>query len=61
MQIEKYRTESTVDSLIHTFESVGERVIKKKVIYSKFEDLNNIGFPITILNAQRFAIYPLED
>ena len=47
MQIEKYRTESTVDSLIHTFESVGERVIKKKVIYSKFEDSNYIGLPIT--------------
>ena len=47
MQIEKYRTESTVDSLIHTFESVSERVIKKKVIYSKFEDSNYIGLPIT--------------
>ena len=61
MKIEKYHTESTVDSLIYTFESVSERVIKKKVIYSKFEDLNDIGLPTTILNAQRFAFYPLED
>ena len=35
MQIEKYRTESTVDNLIYTFESVGEKVIKKIVEYSK--------------------------
>ena len=43
MQIEKYRTQSTVDSLIYTFESVGNKVIKKGVIYSKFENPNNIG------------------
>ena len=48
MQIEKYRTQSTVDSLIYTFESVGEKVIQKKVIYSKFEDPNDIGLPSNI-------------
>ena len=42
MQIEKYETESTVSSLIFTFESVGERIIKKRVIYSKFENPNDI-------------------
>ncbi|MEY4539536.1 MAG: hypothetical protein RLZZ306_1293 [Bacteroidota bacterium] len=35
MQIEKYKTESTVDNLIYTFESVGEKVIQKMVEYSK--------------------------
>jgi hypothetical protein len=43
MQIEKYETESTVDSLIYTFESIGERVIQKVVIYSKFENPQIIG------------------
>jgi hypothetical protein len=43
MQIETYETKSTVDSLIYTFESVGEKVIKKGVIYSKFENPNDIG------------------
>ena len=43
MQIEKYRTQSTVDSLIYTFESVGERVIRKVVVYSRFENPKIIG------------------
>ena len=43
MQIEKYETESTVSSLVFTFESVGERVIKKRVIYSKFDNPEDIG------------------
>jgi hypothetical protein len=43
MQIEKYETESTVSSLIFTFESVGEKVIKKRVIYSKFNNPEDIG------------------
>ena len=45
MQIEKYRTQSTVDSLIYTIESIGEKVIKKGVIYSKFENPNDVGLP----------------
>ena len=45
MQIERYRTQSTVDSLIYTFESVGERVIQKVVIYSKIENPTSIGLP----------------
>ena len=45
MQIERYKTESTVDNLIYTFESIGEKVLRKKVIYSKFEDPNDIGLP----------------
>jgi hypothetical protein len=43
MQIEKYETESTVSSLIFTFDSVGERIIKKRVIYSKFDNPEDIG------------------
>jgi hypothetical protein len=48
MQIEKYKTESTVDSLIYTFESVGNREIKKGVIYSKFENPNTVGLPSNV-------------
>jgi hypothetical protein len=43
MQIEKYKTESTVDNLIYTFESVGEKVIQKMVIYSKIENPEDVG------------------
>ena len=43
MQIEKYKTESTVDNLIYTFESVGEKVIQKMVVYSKVENPEYIG------------------
>ena len=39
MQIEKYKTESTVDSLIYTFESVGEMVIQKVVEYTKLNPI----------------------
>jgi hypothetical protein len=45
MQIEKYKTESTVDSLIYTFESVGERVIRKVVEYTKLNPIY-VGLPI---------------
>ena len=45
MQIEKYNTESTVDNLAYTFESVGERVIQKMVIYTKIENPKDIGLP----------------
>lgn len=38
MQIETYETKSTVDSLIFTFESVGEKAIKKVIVYSKIEN-----------------------
>ncbi len=43
MQIEKYETESTVDSLIYTFESIGERVIQKVVVYSRIKEPEAIG------------------
>jgi hypothetical protein len=43
MQIEKYKTESTVDNLIYTFESVGEKVIQKMVIYTQIENLEDVG------------------
>ena len=45
MQIEKYKTESTVDSLIYTFESVGEMVIQKVVEYTKLNPIY-VGLPI---------------
>ena len=35
MQIEKYQVETTIDSLIYTFESVGKTTIKKVVEYTK--------------------------
>jgi hypothetical protein len=43
MQIEKYKTETTVDNLIYTFESVGEKTIQKMVIYSKVENPEYVG------------------
>jgi hypothetical protein len=43
MQIEKYETESTVSRLIFTFESIGEKIITKRVIYSKFDNPEDIG------------------
>ncbi len=45
MQIEKYKTESTVRGLVYTFESVGEKVIKKMVVYSEIENPEDIGLP----------------
>ncbi len=49
MQIEKYKTETNIDNLIYTFESVGEKVIKKKVIYAKFNNPENIGLPFNTI------------
>jgi hypothetical protein len=43
MKIEKYKTETTVKGLVYTFESVGEKVIKKMVVYSKIEYPQDIG------------------
>ena len=48
MQIEKYKTESTVSSLLFTFESVGEKIITKRVIYSKFDNPEDIGLPSNV-------------
>ena len=48
MQIEKYKTESDVDSLIFTFESIGQKVIQKRVIYSKFDNPEDIGLPFDV-------------
>ena len=45
MQIEKYKTESDVDGLIFTFESIGEKMIQKVVEYSKLNPIH-IGLPI---------------
>ena len=45
MQIEKYKTESDIDNLIYTFESIGEKVIKKIVEYSKLNSVY-VGLPI---------------
>ena len=45
MQIGKYKTESTVDNLIYTFESVGEKVIQKMVVYTRIENPTDIGLP----------------
>ena len=45
MQIEKYKTESTVDNLIYTFESIGEKVIQKMVIYTRIKDPRIIALP----------------
>jgi hypothetical protein len=44
MQIEKYQVETTVDSLIYTFESVGKTTIKKVVEYTKMNPFY-IGLP----------------
>ena len=41
--MEKYKTESTVDSLTYTFESVGERVIQKVVVYTRIKEPESIG------------------
>ena len=61
MQIEKYKTESTVDNLIYTFESVGEKIIKKKVIYAKFKNPEQIGLPFnTIVYNLGFGDYDEE-
>jgi hypothetical protein len=46
MQIEKYKTESTVDNLIYTFESVGEKVIQKMVVYIRIDSPTDIGLPL---------------
>ena len=45
MQIEKYKTESTVDNLIYTFNSVGEKVIQKMVVYTRIKDPRIIALP----------------
>ena len=60
MQIEKYKTENTVNKLIYTFESVGEKVIKKKVIYSKFIDSQDIGLP-PYMNVYNLALGDLDE
>ena len=44
MQIEKYQVETTIDSLIYTFESVGKTTIKKVVEYTKINPFY-IGLP----------------
>ncbi len=44
MQIEKYQIETTVNSLIYTFESVGRITIKKVVEYTKMNPFY-IGLP----------------
>jgi hypothetical protein len=44
MQIEKYQVETTVDSLIYTFESIGKTTIKKVVEYTKMNPFY-IGLP----------------
>jgi hypothetical protein len=48
MQIEKYTTENDIDNLVYTFNSIGERTIKKKVEYQRFSkyDLLIKGLPI---------------
>jgi hypothetical protein len=43
MQIERYETQSTVSSLVFTFESVGEKIIQKRVVYSKITNPEDIG------------------
>lgn len=61
MQIEKYKTESTVDSLIYIFESVGERVIQKVVVYSKIENPKTVGLEEnTIVFNLAFGDWDLE-
>jgi hypothetical protein len=45
MQIEKYYTETGIDNLIYTFESAGEKLIKKIVEYSKLNPIY-VGLPI---------------
>lgn len=61
MQIEKYKTESTVDSLIYTFESVGERVIQKVVVYSKIKNPKTVGLEEnTIVFNLAFGDWDLE-
>jgi hypothetical protein len=45
MQIEIYKTKSNVDSLVFTFESIGEKVIRKVVEYTKLNPVY-VGLPI---------------
>jgi hypothetical protein len=45
MQIEIYKTETTVDSLFFTFESVGDKLILKVVEYTKLNPVY-VGLPI---------------
>ena len=61
MQIEKYETESTVDGLIYTFESVGDKVIQKIVVYSKIENPKTVGLKEnTIVFNLAFGDWDLE-
>ena len=45
MKIEKYRTESTIDKLVFSFESIGSKIIEKKVLFTPIEDSENYGLP----------------
>ena len=49
MQIEKYKTETDHTNLEYTFLSIGRSVIKKKIVYEKFEEPEYIGLPSNTL------------
>jgi hypothetical protein len=54
MQIEKYQVETTVNKLVYTFESVGEKIIQKRVEYQRFSKyellFNNLPIDAEIYN-----------
>lgn len=54
MQIEKYTTENTVNKLIYTFESIGEKTIQKRIEYQRFSKyellVNNLPIDAEIYN-----------
>ncbi len=49
MQIEKYQTETDQTKLEYTFLSIGRKIIKKKIMYEKFENPEYIGLPSNTL------------
>jgi hypothetical protein len=49
MQIEKYETETDYNKLEYTFSSIGRAIIKKKIVYEKFEEPEDIGLPFNTL------------
>jgi hypothetical protein len=45
MKIEKYQTESTINKLVFSFKSIGNKIIEKKVLFTPIEDSENYGLP----------------
>jgi hypothetical protein len=48
MKIEKYQTESTINKLVFSFKSIGNKIIEKKVLFTQIDDSENYGLPSSI-------------